>query len=105
MTLIEMNFDFQYKIVEGYTENQAYIKIIKVLKDNADLDSENTVQKCFCRKNENSLIYHVEDVIGLQDYQYRHICLSELIIKTVFNVTHDLRHLSFLLMFEIISLL
>ena len=82
--------------------DQAYIKIIKMLNNNADLGSENIIKISFCQRRD-SLIYHIENITESQKYQHKNICLPESVVKTIFNATHNSEHPDFLLMFKIIS--
>ena len=90
-TLVKINSDFCHRIVEDYAKDQVYIKSIKVLKDNADLGSENTVKISFYQKRDE-LIYHINKTTNSQ---HKRICVSEFMTKSILNAAHDESYLEF----------
>lgn len=123
-TLIKMFDNFRNKLIENYSSNSAWKKILATIIQNEQLD-ENAIHISFFKhfiafesdfymksrsyeSNENlilisyqfekNLIYHINDIIDL-----RRLCVFQSCINHIFKIAHENDHSDFIRCFQIIS--
>ena len=81
-TLIEMILAFRIKLINSYSINSVYVKILAILDDNKKLSHENAVKIWFERESDD-LIWH------LNKTQHHQLCVSKNVIKDILEVAHE----------------
>lgn len=125
--LTKLSDDFRKRIIDDYSRDNAWLKIIRIIDDNVKL-SVDAAQLSFIRekfilvfssesnsyfksrtkridhefddhkKKDENLIYHVD-----RETDIKRLCISSSCVKNILNIAHENDHLDFEASFEIIS--
>ncbi len=102
-TLVEMNEDFKEKILDGYTQDPSWRRIVQQILDNEKL-GDNAARLRFERDDPSErtskrfLIYHTDKVTG-----HRRLCIPPSVVADVFEIGHGDGHPGFARCYERIS--
>ncbi len=94
ITLVEMNFDFRFKIISEYFSNSKWKKIMNTL-------FKNLVIKLSFELNNHDLIYRTNQVFIEHVYEFRRLCISLNIISDILHIAHSFDHSEFVKCFDI----
>jgi len=100
--LIEIEEDFQQKIIKNYRKNLNWQKITQMLNTN-NVNAKNNAKFSFYRQN--SFIYRADNIIDEYIYQARRLYISASIISNVFAAAHDNNYLEYARYFDKIFVL
>ena len=102
-TLVQMSDEFRKKILDGYTKDPAWRRIIQQILDNEKL-GDNAATLRFKRDDlaehtsKSFLIYHTDRVTG-----HRRLCIPPSVVSEIFEIGHGDGHPGFARCFERIS--
>ena len=101
--LVELHPDLKKQLLDGYTKDPSWQKVIKVLDAN-EADPENAATLPFFR-DEEGLIWRNDGSTGDHAFDGTRLCLpaDKGCLKTFFNTAHSESHVGFAKMFEVIS--
>ena len=95
MSLIKMNIDFKYRILNDYKTNLNWQRVIFVLKANDNQSDENVAILPFYIEK-NDLTFRSNDCnIEIHDYESNRLYISHSIIQEILKITYDDSHLEY----------
>ena len=98
-TLVEIRPELREQIRQGYAQESAWQKVVKVL----DANDHYEAAKLPFEKDEDGIIWRIDDKTGDHAFTPRRLCIPDACVKTFFDIAHTDAHIGFAKCYEAIS--